>query len=531
MRSAAALVVAAALLACWPALDGSFVYDDAYYVFGNPAVVGGASPPASVWTSPLGDPSQALWRPLTVLTWRWQWPDGAAAADARPFRALNLALHVAVSLLVLALGHALGFARSVAAIAALLFAVHPVHAEAVAWVTGRAELLAAAFVLAGWIAYRARGRGAALACGLAVLAGGLCKEHALLAPALYVGFDVLCGERPRRAGALAAGAAVVALVALRAAILPAGLPGDAPYGELSLGARAVVGANVLARALALLVWPHPLRIFYQREELTGPSTATLAILAAAALLAAWAWRRERRAAAALLLLPVSLGTVLQLVPIGETFAERFLYLPSVLGCLALAALLGARLRAEAARGRGLDAGVAAAGIALLLAVPTTRAACATFRDDLALWAHAARVTPHLAHARYNHGYFLRAHGRRLAVDVDQPGAADELRASLELAPAHRYAAFAHDMLGQHALEELPPSPALAAHHFRSAIERLPSLLAPRVHLASLALADAQVVPREEARAALAPILADRALAPDDRQLVESLAAELASGGG
>lgn len=525
------LVAAAALLACWPALEGDFVYDDTYYVVRNPAVTGEASP----WTSPLGTPAQALWRPLTVLSWRLQWPDGARIADATPLRAVNLALHVGVALLVLALGRALGFAAPVAGVAALLFAIHPVHAEAVAWVTGRAELLAAACVLAGWLAWLSPRRGAALACGLAVLAGGLCKEHALLAPVLYLGFDLLARPREaraRRPALVLALAGAAAVVAARAAVLPSVLPTEAPYAGLPLGERAIVATNVLARSLALLAWPHPLRVFYHRSELVAATPAALGVLLVAAALASLLWRRDRRAAAALLLVPVSLATVLNLVPIGETFAERFLYLPSALGCLALAGLLGVRLRAEQARGDGPGASLVALVLVVLAAVPAARAASATFADDLTLWSHAAEVTPGLAHARYNHGYFLMERGRTLALDVDRPGGPDELRASLALAPRHRYAAFAHDMLGQHVLERVPPSPVLAAHHFREAIEHMPELPAPRIHLAGLATADPALVLPAEARALLEPLLEGGVALPrEDRQLVESLLAELGSADG
>ena len=62
------LVALLALLVTAPAWDGTFIYDDQYYVVENPAVRGEASP----WTSPLGDDAQALWRPITVARFRAQ---------------------------------------------------------------------------------------------------------------------------------------------------------------------------------------------------------------------------------------------------------------------------------------------------------------------------------------------------------------------------------------------------------------------------------------------------------------------------
>src|SRR5262245_22652563 len=96
-----ALVVAVALFALWPARLGSFIYDDQYYVLENPAVVGTASP----WTAPLGSPDQALWRPLTVASFRAQW---SGAPRAEPFLVANLLVHAGTSLLLLLLARRLG---------------------------------------------------------------------------------------------------------------------------------------------------------------------------------------------------------------------------------------------------------------------------------------------------------------------------------------------------------------------------------------------------------------------------------------
>ena len=63
------------------------------------------------------------------------------------FHAVNLVLHVGVTLLVFQLGLQLSRARSVALIAAVLFGVHPIHTEAVTGIVGRAEILAAFFGL------------------------------------------------------------------------------------------------------------------------------------------------------------------------------------------------------------------------------------------------------------------------------------------------------------------------------------------------------------------------------------------------
>ena len=126
-------------------------------------------PLAQVWADDFwGEPmasanSHKSYRPLTVLSFRLSYvlwsavlpSGGLGAAAQRAYHAENVALHALVSVLFLAAVRraAPQQPRSVGLGAAALFAAHAVHCEAVANVTGRAELLAAAFFLASFLAY------------------------------------------------------------------------------------------------------------------------------------------------------------------------------------------------------------------------------------------------------------------------------------------------------------------------------------------------------------------------------------------
>src|SRR2546428_8823352 len=81
-------------------------------------------------------------------------------------------------------------------VAGLLFAVHPVHVEAVATVVGRAELMAAVFVVLA--VYAALGRAHAGWSAVALAFGLLSKENAAVAPALVVWAWILGLDRPDR---------------------------------------------------------------------------------------------------------------------------------------------------------------------------------------------------------------------------------------------------------------------------------------------------------------------------------------------
>ena len=95
-------------------------------------------------------PNKNLYRPLTVLTFAANWTASAGAPGA--FHVTNVILHGLASVLVLLLVKRLAGAGAGIA-AGLLFAVHPIHVEAVANVVGRAELLATILGVAAVLAY------------------------------------------------------------------------------------------------------------------------------------------------------------------------------------------------------------------------------------------------------------------------------------------------------------------------------------------------------------------------------------------
>jgi len=266
-----------------------------------------------------------------------------------------------------------------AVVAGAIFAVHPVHVEAVANVVGRAELMAALAVCLA--VYAAVVRDSVLWSGLALLLGLLSKENAAVAPGLIVWAWVLgigpSAEAPvrptrRRMVQFAISWVVIALVyaAVRWSVLH-------PYeryhaiAPVFLGESAFAGRLTAVAALAdvarLLVAPLTLRVDYSPAERTivrslfdGRFAIGLACLALWAALLVMAWRRRRRVEAfglgwiAIAFLPVAN----LLFSTGVLVAERTLYLPSV----GLAVAAGAALaRLDAARLRVVTALLVLAG--------------------------------------------------------------------------------------------------------------------------------------------------------------------------
>ena len=356
-----AAVAACAVVAHLGVLWNGFAMDDLYIIVWNPLVhsVDGMwrAFVTPYWPPDLGG---KMYRPLALASFTL---DGLVGR-ALWFHAVNLLWHAGAAVVVAMLARR--WVGAVAAlVAGLVFAVHPVHVEAIANVVGRAELMAA--VGACLAVYAAVVKGSPWWSGLALAAGLLAKENAAVAPGLIVWAWVLgIGRPPRQRVLVFVGtwlAIAAAYVLLRGAVLE-------PYARLQAVAPALVGQSpmavrltavaTLADVFRLMVFPLTLRVDYSPAErsvvtsvLDGRCLLGLAVLALWAVLLVAAWRHGRKVEAfglgwiAIGFLPVAN----LFFPVGVLLAERTLYLPSVGLALAAGAALGrlspARLRAVA----------------------------------------------------------------------------------------------------------------------------------------------------------------------------------------
>lgn len=163
-------------------LGGTFVYDD-FDVFERDDRLADPSQWGRYWTESYNNGVDNLFRPLTSLSYATQWWLHGDRAWA--FHLVNVLMNAGVCALVAELARRL-FGFRAAVIAGLLFAAHPVHVEAVAYIVGRAELGCAAGMLGAIVL--SLGRPVTLprvnAIVLCCLTSILCKEQGLLAPVL-----------------------------------------------------------------------------------------------------------------------------------------------------------------------------------------------------------------------------------------------------------------------------------------------------------------------------------------------------------
>ena len=351
-------VIACALVPYVPALWSGFAMDDLYIIAWNPLVHGAQG----IWRAFAGpywppDLGGQMYRPLPLATFALDWT--IAAGRPALFHAMNLLWHGGAAVIVAVLTRRWADTRAALA-AGLIFAVHPVHVEAVANVIGLGELMAAVGVCLS--VYMAVVRRDVLWSAAFLLLGLLSKENAIVAPALIVwAWVVQLTPRPdrRRIVEFVASWIVVGGVylAVRGIVLH-------PYERLHatapvfLGETALTGRLTAVAALAdigrLLLLPVTLRVDYSPAERTAVHSLLDVRLALGLLcLALWialliiAWRRQRRVEAyglgwiGIAFLPVSN----LLFSSGVLLAERTLYVPSAGLALAAGAAL-ARLPAQ-----------------------------------------------------------------------------------------------------------------------------------------------------------------------------------------
>ena len=360
------------------------------------------------------------YRPLTVwtlaLNYRANEALGLPGAHGVGFHVVNVALHAGASCALLLLGLRLGLAARASLAAALLFAAHPVHTEAVAFITGRAEplalLLGASFLL---LHHRRQWMAAGALYGFALLS----KESAaaFLFVALWLDF---CGGQPLKArwrvyggyGLVLAGWLLLRQAALGTTDSAINAL-DNPLVDAAAHERVLTAASVQFAYLRLLVWPLGLSSDYSHAQIplvSGPLDWGAAGFLVAVLIAAGAaWRLRQRSpmvafgAGSYAILAAPTSNLLVLVP--TIMGERLIYVPSAAFCV----LLGWGLwRLARRRGRGVWAG----GLVLLgCYAGLTTARNATWADAESFYRAQLRSAPRSARAHLGMGRMHAQAGR------------------------------------------------------------------------------------------------------------------------
>lgn len=410
-----ALILAVALLAYANAWPDALVHDDKF--FGGSERFAGLTD----WTRPFREDLWAasgirsdLYRPLLLLSLAF---DARLFGDwLRGYHLVNIFLHAVATLLVYGLARLLLRRTAVAEhttsagrfalLAALVFAVHPIHTEAVNSIFNRSDILVTIFGGAGlwWLLQARDARPARAWAGLGVcyLLAMFSKESGIILPGLAVAWIIMLEPGPWTARVRKCLPVLWLLLPMllflwlrgQALAQPTALDSTAARGvdgavDLLTSARVpgwrtlLDAAGVAGLALKLMVWPHPLLLYREQLALRWEVVALVLQLALAGL-AIVSYRRKRYGLMLGLVffyvafLPSS--RLLGFGPIEPHLAERYLYFPSV----GLAVLLAFALRAMSRR-FGLRLTLALTMLALVLMTPLTWGRNAQWNSEILLF--------------------------------------------------------------------------------------------------------------------------------------------------
>lgn len=340
-----AILLAVAALVYGNTLLNQFAFDDEAYIVRNhyvtaPSLRGFFTPPKST----------NVFRPVSFASFAADWK--ITGGKPISFHATNLLLHAIVTLLLYLVFRRLlesaPHGSNIAFAAALLFAVHPIHTEAVAWATGRSELLAAAFVLAAWLLHLEDWPLLSLLCFALAL---LSKESAVeLLPLALIG-DYLRGQfKPALRYVAMLGVCLCYVPLLW--VVQGGRFGevgvnfaDNPLYTVPSLWRILNALRIAWKYVALQVYPATLSCDYSYNAIVlymkwWPMLP--AVLATVAVIILWIWALWKRktvwALAGAIYLAGFAVTANVLLPIGTAMGERLAYLPSAGFCLLIAAI-------------------------------------------------------------------------------------------------------------------------------------------------------------------------------------------------
>ena len=296
--------------------------------------------------------SLPYYRPLPLLSIWWDFRLSSVFPVSHHLT--NVLLHVLCTVLVFLLLRVFLSASRGALFGAFVFALHPIHTESVAFVSGRTDLFATVFIVASVLAWIRVSRGISsspkweyLVGVLAFFLAGLSKESSVVVPVVILAWDAV--ERLEGRGSretwwvrnrLWLGGWSVAVVFLAAvrwgfADLGASLEDTPERVPLSLG------PTIWLTYFRMLVFPWPQSAYYMRDQLDLDGWTMLGAGIVLGLCVLSSGRRSGRIGLFSLLWIVGfLLPVSALVPVNAAVvAERFLYLPSIGFCLLIGHLV------------------------------------------------------------------------------------------------------------------------------------------------------------------------------------------------
>ena len=368
-----------------PTIHYQLVYDDFQQLVTNPRL--------TAWSYVPGYFTTHLWshlpevphyyRPVFLLWFRLLY--AALGAPSSIWHLASILAHLVTTACVFVLIRRLVGDFKGAALAAALFAIYPINAEPVAWVSAAGDPLLTIFLVLSLFYYVQRKGPVSLPSIVFAALAMFTKEAGIVAPALILAYE---WTRLRFKNAIvdAAPYAVPALLYIALRVNALGSPMKVAAPNISLGAMVLTWPRLLAVYALHLVWPVHLSLGYDVpvEKAFWPLLVLIAVITSLVWLLGRSCAKVRFGAAwfAITLIP---SLAIRYIDQHDYVHDRYLYLPLV-GLALMAAVWFARIRFTRPR-------VLVAGALTLALCWGTRANLRIWQNNISLFSRAIETDP------------------------------------------------------------------------------------------------------------------------------------------
>ena len=458
------LAALATLLVYWKGFFLGFTnWDDEGYVLKNALVLSDGI----LWKDIFSVPIQGNYHPLTILSLKFD--HLLFGLNPQGYHAINILLHTINTLLVYLLTRRLNFTTFVAISTALIFGLHPMHVESVAWISERKDVLYVMFFLGALLSYlRYRKQDSTwnyVVVLLFFLASILAKAMAVVLPIVLMLVDIyldktwdwkksLFNKIPLLIISVVLGTIAMKVQAQAGAISTSEV--------ISLGQRIIFAGYGMIIYIIKLLYPFPLVSIYNYPDLTKsiPLSYYLYFIAFLSLMFAWlmSYRHHK---VFFLVIGFYLSTVVlvsQIIAVGQAImADRYSYLPYVSLGLGLALVFEWTKKIQTYLPQALMLFFTL--MMVILTIPQIN----TWQDSDTLWSHQIKHYPGKSHTAYkNRGNFRAQNGQLDAGLMD-------IQTGLKIKPND---AELYESLGN--IHGLMQKPAEALAYYTKAIELEPT---------------------------------------------------------
>lgn len=314
-------------------LDGQFIWDDFNLVKDN-TYIRNTSNILKLFKTNIGtgaDDEYKFYRPLQMLTYMWDY--SFWKLNVTGYHLTNTVLHILVALVLYWLVNIIFKDKLLALLISLLFVVHPIHTEAVAYVSGRADSLAALFIFLCFIFYIKRVEQKRLVFYVLMMASYvlalLSKEYSLILPALILLYHYSFKKKILVKEFLSITALALCFIVIRFTLLKSIV--KPVIQETTLFQRLPGLFVALANYLKLMALPFNLHMEHGVElfAFSDPEVILGIILLISLLVYTYKVKKNTLMSFSISWFFIAIFPVSNIYPVNAYMAEHWLYLPSI----------------------------------------------------------------------------------------------------------------------------------------------------------------------------------------------------------